>query len=219
MDDYEVVGAIRANSGNTVRAVEMESWGAAIGTESYSASTQRQVLFAMIRGLSDIVRPIPVAAPTQTETNVATANSEERDSWKQRAARHAARLAVALIQYAWPYDPRDTPVRDVYKPESTPAVTQPPEIAVDQRNPLALALLDSGDTSVQAQVSNLFDVQPIQTMGTNFYRLYEKDRPESHEPSSYERFFVRLEFHFWTQFAIAIVNLDLQYDAIAMPAD
>lgn len=99
-DDHEIIRAIRTATGDMVRAVEMESWGAAISCESYCAASQKNVLFGTIRGLSDIV-----SGQSGVE------NSKQRDHWKQKAAVHAARLAIELLVHHWPYPPRNVNIQ------------------------------------------------------------------------------------------------------------
>lgn len=100
---HELFNAITQMAGNTIRAVEMESWGAAISNEEYRASSQKNVLFGMVRGLSDILRSEAVVAATAEQLSTGEANSRERDDWKQKAANNAAALVAAWITHAWPY--------------------------------------------------------------------------------------------------------------------
>ena len=102
--EHEIMDGIRTCSGNMVRAVEMESWGAAVSVGSYQAISQKGVLLGIIRGLSDIVRPKPTR-PLKKKS--ALDNSAERNQWKEKAALHAARLAVCLIRDCWPYPPKN----------------------------------------------------------------------------------------------------------------
>ena len=110
VQEHELFEAITRATGNTVRAVEMESWGAAISGQAYTASSRKGVLLGMVRGLSDIVRPKPTAfaalatIASETPSSAGDVNSRERDDWKQRAANNAARLVVTWTSHAWPYD-------------------------------------------------------------------------------------------------------------------
>lgn len=107
--EHELFQAIVTVTGNAARAVEMESWGAAISGQQYMASSRKSVLFGMVRGLSDIVRAKANGVESEAQQSAGDANSAERDDWKQRAANNAAALVAAWIKHAWPY-PASSPV-------------------------------------------------------------------------------------------------------------
>ncbi|MBP8285720.1 MAG: hypothetical protein KAX57_02660 [Rhodoferax sp.] len=107
--DHELMREIVKVSGNAVRAVEMESWGAAVSVSAYATSSGRNVTLGIVRGLSDIVRP-KVLMPTDSSTeDTSQANSAERDKWKQGAANNAARFVVTWLTHAWPFAPKSVP--------------------------------------------------------------------------------------------------------------
>lgn len=107
--DHELMREIVAVSGNAIRAVEMESWGAAVSIDDYATASGRNVILGMVRGLSDIVRPT-VLTPTDSEpSDTSKANSAERDNWKQGAANNAARFVVTWLIRAWPFAPKGLP--------------------------------------------------------------------------------------------------------------
>lgn len=109
VQEHELFAAIATVSGDTVRAVEMESWGAAISGQAYTASSRKGLLLGMVRGLSDIVRPkaaalaTPSGATSAAPSSAGATNSQERNDWKRRAADNAARLVVTWLKHAWPY--------------------------------------------------------------------------------------------------------------------
>lgn len=131
VDGRELVKAIRKHTGDTVRAVEMESWGAAVSVASYQAHAQKNVLLGMIRGLSDIVR---TEAADPADGVVLPNNSDERNQWKARAAQHAARLAVCLIRHCWPYTPKNpNPGKSSALPESPARIAFRQSLFADQQ--------------------------------------------------------------------------------------
>lgn len=107
--DHELMREIVKVSGNAVRAVEMESWGAAVGVSDYATSSGRNVSLGMVRGLSDIVRPTVLMPTDSGAEDTSQANSVERDNWKQGAANNAARFVVTWLIHAWPFAPKGLP--------------------------------------------------------------------------------------------------------------
>ena len=108
--DHELMHEIIKVSGNAVRAVEMESWGAAVSVNDYATTSRRNVVFGMVRGLSDIVKPTVLMSSDVINEDTSQANSAERDKWKQGAANNAARFIVTWLTHAWPFAPKGLPV-------------------------------------------------------------------------------------------------------------
>lgn len=166
VQDHELFDAIAKRSGNTIRAVEMESWGAAISSQQYMASSQNSVLFGMVRGLSDIVlSKAALAALAATTAGAAAdqkpsagkANSDQRDDWKQRAANNAAVLVAAWIKHAWPYPSENRnppPIATRHRGPTTSASLQPQPLGA-QPIDSQIALSPDDDARIQQTRSKI----------------------------------------------------------------
>jgi nucleoside phosphorylase len=69
--------------------IEMEGYGAA------EAAQEARIPFAMIRGISDLVRSRP-------DEEVGRDQRRERDNWKVYASNAAAGVAIGLLRHQWP---------------------------------------------------------------------------------------------------------------------
>ena len=85
-----------------VIAVEMEGAGVAAAIQD-ARELQRQVGFAMIRGISDIPR---AGGSLSGEQAGQSAQTEKRDSMKRQASTAASIFAAQLVRHAWPQPPR-----------------------------------------------------------------------------------------------------------------
>lgn len=70
-----------------------------------------------------------------------------------------------------------------------------------------------GKTGVP-DVNDAFQISPVQAQGKNIYK-----RADDAPGSPTENFFVKVEFNLWSKFKIELINVDLHYDAPAMPGD
>ena len=102
-----------------LQAVEMEGAGAATTIEQ-AQSRGTSVGFLMIRGISDMPRP-PDLAPEIRGT-------QERDLWKDYAAKAAATFAVSYIASGLPVSPRESVQEDSTVPQSD--LSRPPKLTL-----------------------------------------------------------------------------------------
>jgi hypothetical protein len=95
-DPKEALFAAVAKMWPRLLAVEME--GAGVAAAVHEAQSQRhRAGFVLVRGISDM---------PHTKAAGESASTGERDSWKQTAARNAARFLTHLVAEAWPEQPR-----------------------------------------------------------------------------------------------------------------
>ncbi|MGD2091151.1 MAG: hypothetical protein PVH61_33560 [Candidatus Aminicenantes bacterium] len=66
---------------------------------------------------------------------------------------------------------------------------------------------NGNDKGVDPTKRKLFDIRPIQEMGSNIFRIVKKGGL-----GGIDEFFVKVRFNFWTKHPIEIINVNLAYD-------
>src|SRR5262249_12711136 len=79
-------------------AVDMESFGVAEAVFSTRVTRHYNPQFLVIRGISDLIRPVPEGSQSVGEAIGNDENNEVRKKWKPYAAHAAAVFAAALIE-------------------------------------------------------------------------------------------------------------------------